>query len=95
MALHTTEPVVGQVWRNGTRQARLAAFLKTIVVHPLDDGRTIGQLLGQTQTADVVDAHITLLAVRLGHGIITGDTNDIERLAATFGPAAPPVHAWP
>ncbi len=94
-ALHTTEPVVGQVWRNGARQARLAAFLKSIVVHSLDDGRRVGQLLGQSGTADVVDAHLTLLAVRLDDSIMTGDVDDIERLAAVFGPAAPTVHAWP
>ena len=26
--LHTTHPVVAQVWRGGARQARLAAFVK-------------------------------------------------------------------
>ena len=93
-AIHTTEPVVGQVWRNGAKQARLAAFLKTIVVHPMDDGRSVGQLLGHSETADVVDAHLALLAVRLGDDILTSDVRDLEHLAATFGPAAPIVHRW-
>jgi hypothetical protein len=94
-ALHTTQPVVAQVWRDGPRQARLAAFLKAIAVHPLDDGRPVGRLLSQSNTADVVDAHLVICAVRLGHDILTGDPDDIGPLTAMFGPAAPVVHSWP
>ena len=94
-ALHTTHPVVGQVWRNGPRQARLAAFLKTITIHPLDDGRPVGQLLAQTQTTDVVDAHLVITAVRLGDDILTGDPDDLTTLSAALGPASPTIHTWP
>ena len=94
-ALHTTEPVVAQVWRNGSRQVRLTAFLKTIVIHPLDDGRPVGQLLAQTETADVVDAHLVITAVRLGHDILTGDPDDLTTLSAVLGPASPTVLSWP
>jgi hypothetical protein len=93
--LHTTQPVVAQVWRNGSLQARLAAFLKTITIHPLDDGRPVGQLLAQTKTSDVVDAHVVITAVRLGHDILTGDPDDLTTLSAPLGPASPNVHAWP
>lgn len=93
--LHTTHPVVAQVWCNGARQARLAAFLATVAVHPLDDGRPVGRLLEQTATSDVVDAHVVLTAVRFGGDIVTGDPADLTALAAAFGPAAPAVHAWP
>ncbi len=94
-SLYTTEPVVAQVWRGGSRQARLAAFLKTIVIYPLDDGRAVGQLLAQTATSDVVDAHVVITAVRLGRDILTGDANDLSALSAVLGPAAPTVHSWP
>jgi hypothetical protein len=94
-ALHSTHPVVAQVWRNGSRQARLSAFLKTITVHPLDDGRPVGQLLAQTNTSDVVDAHLVITAVRLGHDILTGDPADLTTLTSILGPASPTVHAWP
>jgi len=94
-ALHTTQPVVAQVWRNGSRQARLAAFLNTIVVHPLDEGRPVGQLLAQTRTSDVVDAHLVIAATRLGDDILTGDPDDLTKLSAVLGPASPTVHAWP
>jgi len=94
-ALHTTEPVVAQVWRDGSRQARLPRFLDVVTVHPLDDGRAIGRVLARTGTTDVVDAHLVVCAVRSGHDVLTGDPDDLVRLAGAFGPAAPTVHAWP
>ncbi|MGF1598917.1 MAG: hypothetical protein ACFCVK_18655 [Acidimicrobiales bacterium] len=93
-ALHTTHPVVAQVWR-APQQARLAAFVKTILVHPFDDGRPVGRLLSQAGTSDVVDAHIVICAIRLGHDILTGDPDDLTRLTAPLGPAAPTIHTWP
>jgi len=93
--LHTTHPVVAQAWRNGARQVRLSGFLKTITIHPLDDGRAIGQLLAQSGTSDVVDAHLVITAVRLGRDILTGDPDDLTALASPLGPASPTVHAWP
>ena len=93
--LHTTHPVVAQVWRNGSRQARLSAFLKTITIHPFEDGRPVGRLLAQTDASDVIDSHLVIIAVRLGHDILTGDPHDIATLTAVLGPAAPTVHTWP
>lgn len=93
--LHTTHPVLAQVWRDGARQARLAAFTKTLAVHPLDDGAVVGKLLGVANSSDVVDAHLVLLALRLGDDVLTGDPDDLEALAAALGPAAPTIHHWP
>lgn len=93
--LHTTHPVVAQVWRTGRRQARLGAFLKTVPIHPFDDGRTVGGLLAQADRSDVVDAHLVVLALRLSDDILTGDRNDLTAIASVLGPAAPVVHAWP
>lgn len=93
--LHTTEPVVAQVWRDGATQARLAAFLSAVTIHPLDDGRAVGRLLALASTSDVVDAHLVLLAVRLDRPILTGDPDDLGRLAQSLGRAAPAIHAWP
>jgi predicted nucleic acid-binding protein len=92
--LHTTQPVLAQVWR-GARQARLAAFLKTIPLHPFDDGQPVGRLLARARTSDVVDAHLVICAIRLGHDILTGDPGELTRLTAPLGPAAPTIHAWP
>lgn len=78
--------VIGQVWRAGPRQARLATALAGMDVRPLDDqlGRAAGELLGSTGMSDVVDAALVLLAGD-GDEIVTLDRDDIETLAAMAG----------
>ena len=78
--------VVGQVWRGGPRQARLAAALAGIDTKPLDEelGRSAGGLLGTTGMADVVDAALALLALD-GDDIVTLDIEDLETLVAAAG----------
>ncbi len=93
--LHTTHPVVSQVWRNGSKQARLASFLKIITIHPFMDGKSVGRLLGQADSSDPVDAHLVALAMRLNDDILTGDPDDLGQLAATLGQHGPTIHSWP
>ncbi len=93
--LHTTHPVLAQVWRNGGRQARLAVALRWLELHPFDEGRAVGELLAAAGTTDVVDAHLAVLARRLGVGVLTGNVDDLRVLAAAMGPAAPRVYRWP
>ena len=93
--LHTTHPVVAQVWRDGARQARLAAFVQTLTVHSFNDGPSVGRLLALSGTSDVVDAHLVILALRLGDDILTGDTEDLATIGAPLGPTAPTIHPWP
>lgn len=78
--------VVGQAWRGGQRQARLATTLAGMDVRPLDErlGRAAGELLAATRMSDVVDAALVALAVD-GDDIITLDTDDIGRLVASAG----------
>lgn len=80
--------IVGQAWRGGPKQARLARFLAGVDVRPLTDelGRACGVLLGATATTDVVDAALVLLAAD-GDVIYTSDPEDIARLAARAGSA--------
>ncbi len=78
--------VVGQVWRGGPRQARLAAALAGIDVKALDEalGRSAGELLAATGMSDVVDAALALLAVD-GDEIVTLDRNDMETFLVATG----------
>jgi hypothetical protein len=73
--------VVGQAWRNGSRQARLARFLGSseVVIEALDDlrARAAGQLCGVKKTRDVIDASVVLCAKRQGHRIVTSDPKDL------------------
>lgn len=76
--------VVGQVWRDGRRQARLARLLASalVEVEPLDDARAraAGQLCGVKGTRDVIDASVVLCARARGHAVLTSDAADLHRL---------------
>ena len=76
--------VVGQVWRDGRKQARLAGLLdvRELSIEPLDDhrARAAGQLCGVRGTEDVIDASVVLCARTRKHRIMTGDADDIMRL---------------
>ena len=96
-ALRTSAPVVAQVWRDGSQQARLAKFLGTVEVHDFTfaDAPVVGGLLRRAQTSDVVDAHIVALALRLHDSILTADAPDFSTLTSHLGTNAPLVHLWP
>ncbi|BAK36431.1 hypothetical protein MLP_34170 [Microlunatus phosphovorus NM-1] len=81
--------VVAQVWRSGTRQARLARVLRGIAIGEIDDeeSRRIGELLGLSRTADIADAHLALV-VRPGDLVLTSNPDDIEHLLAVRGVSA-------
>lgn len=95
--LRTTAPVVAQVWRNGHLQARLARLLDGVEHFDFtrNDARDVGELLRRTRTADVVDAHIVVLAARLGDGVLTTDAGDLAQLASDLGHLAPQIYGWP
>jgi len=77
----TTAPVVGQAWRDGRRQVRLARALTTVDVLPVElaDAKDAGVLLARSCTSDVVDALVTLL-VRPGDEVVTSDPDDVVLL---------------
>jgi hypothetical protein len=76
--------VVGQVWRDGSRQARIASLLANegVSVEPLDDrcARAAGHLCGARGTADVIDASVVLGARARGDHIVTSAPEDLARL---------------
>lgn len=76
--------VIGQVWRDGRRQARLARLLGSDAVEivELDDwgARAAGQLCGATATTDVIDATVVLCAQPRGGRVATSDPDDLRRL---------------
>ena len=78
----TTSPVVGQVWRDGRRQATLARLLTAVRIDAPNEttARRAGSLLARTGTSDVVDALLVVLA-RSGDTILTSDPEHIQRLA--------------
>jgi predicted nucleic acid-binding protein len=82
--LWTTGGVVAQVWRDGSRQARLARLLGSdlVRVQPLDreEAQATGAICGEAGTKDVVDASVVLLARKHGAPILTSDPEDLRRI---------------
>jgi hypothetical protein len=78
--------VVGQVWRGGPHQARLAQAMAGIDVRPLDEelGRAAGILLGRVGDTDVIDAAVVLLA-HDGDDIVTSDQADLKPMVMATG----------
>jgi predicted nucleic acid-binding protein len=78
--------VLAQVWRDGARQAVLSKALRNpgLSEAPLhhDDAKHVGELLRESGTTDVVDAHVAVLAARLKASVITSDPDDISKLHA-------------
>jgi hypothetical protein len=76
--------VVGQVWRDGRVQVTLSRFLRSagVEVIPLDEqlARSCGELCGATNTRDIVDASVVLLARERLDPIVTSDPDDLRHL---------------
>lgn len=86
--------VIGQAWRDGATQARLARLLKSVMVEPLDEttAKEAGILCGRSGTSDVIDASVVALAMRHRAGIVTSDPGDITKLIDVYGGVfRPPV----
>lgn len=86
--LRASAAVVGQVWRDGRNQANLARVLAGVGIEPLsrDDGKRIGELLARAGSADVIDAHVALLAAP-ADVVLTSGPGDIRALLRARGVA--------
>jgi predicted nucleic acid-binding protein len=87
-AVEIPAPVIAHVWRDGSRQARLARLLgaSDVVLVGLDAemARAVGVLCGSVGVADVVDGHVALHARRRDLAVLTSDPDDIARLDPTL-----------
>jgi len=76
--------VVGQAWRNGRLQVALARFLRSeeVEIVPLDEqlARSCGELCAATNSPDVIDASVVILAKVRRDPIVTSDPDDLRRL---------------
>lgn len=76
--------VVGQAWRDGRVHVTLARFLrsKDVEIVPLDEqtARACGELCGATNSRDIIDASVVILARERRDPIVTSDPDDLRRL---------------
>jgi hypothetical protein len=82
----TSSGCVAQAWRGDSRQALLARLLHGLDEQGLDRrvSRAVGALCAAGGSADVIDAHVALLA----HDedvVLTSDSPDIRRLLEVRG----------
>ena len=103
-AVEIPTPVIAQVWRDGSRQARLARLLgaSDVVLVGLDAemARAVGVLCGSVGVADVVDGHVALHARRrrpgrpdVGPGRHRAAGPDLDHRRG-LGPRARPGVGW-
>jgi hypothetical protein len=83
-AFRVPSGVLGQAWRDGRVQVTLARFLRSeeVEIIPLDEqlARSCGELCGATNTSDIIDASVVILARERRDPIVTSDPNDLRRL---------------
>jgi hypothetical protein len=79
--IRASSAVVGQVWRDGRKQANLARVLAGVGIEPLgkDDGKRIGELLALSGSADIVDAHVAPMTAHADL-VLTSDPGDVRTL---------------
>jgi hypothetical protein len=88
-AFRVPSGVLAQAWRDGRTQVTLARFLRgeEVEIIPLDDqlARACGELCGATDTSDIIDASVVILARERRDPIVTSDPHDLRHL----DPSAP------
>lgn len=84
--LRTPAPVLAQVWRDGSRQARLAQFMRHVDVLTVDEAqaKAAGVLCARSGISDAVDA-LVALAARSGDTVVTSDPHDLTRATEALG----------
>jgi len=82
-AAHRTVPVVAQVSRSA-RQTQLRRFLRgcEIVAFSPEQAHEVGVLLDKSQTSDVVDAHLVVIAATTSSTVLTSDLADLRQLSS-------------
>jgi predicted nucleic acid-binding protein len=88
-AFRVPSGVLGQAWRDGRVQVTLGRFLRSeeVEIVPLDEqlARACGELCGATNTSDIIDASVVILARERRDHVVTSDPDDLRRM----DPAAP------
>jgi hypothetical protein len=76
--------VVGQVWRDGSRQASIARVVgaRDTAIEPLDRdvAKLAGSYCGIAGTSDVIDATVVIAAHQHRAKIVSSDESDLKRL---------------
>jgi hypothetical protein len=76
---------LAQAMRSPARQARLSKLIRQagtdLIALNGPDATAVGLLLARTATADVIDAHVVICALRAGQAVVTSDPADLSQIA--------------
>lgn len=91
-AVQVPAGVIGQAWRDASRQALLSRSLNRCDEVTLDGSmaRASGQLCGRTGTSDVIDASTAVAVLEATRGdvdvtLLTSDSRDMNVLLSALG----------
>ena len=78
--------VLAQAWRGGP-QPQLSRLLAGCDVRELTEphARTIGRVLGETGSSDIVNASVVVMAQRSAQEVLTSDPDDLGPIATALG----------
>ena len=82
-----TAPTIAEVWREGSRQARLARLLNVCRIIDCDGqlARSGGEILARARSHETLDAIVVAAAVLVGGVVLTDDLSDLRPLGAAAG----------
>lgn len=77
--------VVAEWWRGRTDLRE--RILRAVEVEPMDEklARVAGEAIAKVKGATTIDAIVVASAARRGDVVLTGDVDDLSRLASHFG----------
>lgn len=81
------------MWRDGSRQARLARLLNVCRVIDCDRelARSGGEIIAQANSRETLDAIVIAAAVFVGGAVLTDDLSDLRPLGAAAGVRVVPL----
>jgi predicted nucleic acid-binding protein len=83
---------LAQVWRGTRTQAQLSRALLHSLIASFDAvARQVGELCGKTNTRDICDAQVAIIAARMGEVLYTSDPADMRRLTAALPGKKPAI----
>jgi predicted nucleic acid-binding protein len=80
-------PTIAEVWRDGSRQARLARLLNVCRIIDCDRelARSGGEIMARANSRDTLDAIVVAAAALVGGAVLTDDLSDLAPLGAAAG----------
>ncbi|MEA2219730.1 MAG: hypothetical protein QOJ35_2356 [Solirubrobacteraceae bacterium] len=93
VAVAVAAPTIAEVWRGGSRQARLARLLDVCRIIDCDRelARSGGEIMARANSREALDAIVIAAAVVVGGAVLTDDLSDLRSLGSAAGVRVVPL----